>query len=73
MNARRIAIRERSLAVLAINEAAIFEIAKSKTDCNTADVKLPAKLVLAGNWERRLFVFVQYFLSDRVYKPGPSG
>jgi hypothetical protein len=41
-----------SLAVLAVDQSAIFEIAERQPNCNTTDVKATAELVLTRYGER---------------------
>jgi len=73
VNPRRISMGEGALAVLAINEAAIFEVTQCEPDCNTTDIKSPTKLVLARNGEGGWFVPVKNFFRDSSDKAGSGG
>ena len=52
MDARGSPVRKSALSVLAINEAAILEIAQREPYCDTADIETTTKLMLARDGKR---------------------
>jgi hypothetical protein len=56
---------ERALAMAAINETPIFEIAQREPYCNTTDAEPAAKLVLTGDGERRRIIPAENLLRNR--------
>ena len=73
MDAREPAVGERALAMLAVNKPAIFEVAESEADCNTADAKSAAELMFARDRESNLVVSTEYLFCESGDKPGAGG
>ena len=70
MHPRGPPVGESSLAMFAIDETAIFEIAEREPNCNTTDVKAPTELMFARDGKRCLLVLTQDFLRNRSDKAG---
>ena len=64
---------KRALTVLAINQAAIFQVAQGEPNCNTADVEAPAELMFTRNSERTLFASSEDFFRNGSYKACTGG
>jgi hypothetical protein len=62
MDPRGVAVRKSALSVLAINQAAIFQVTQCKPNCNTADIKPATKLMFAGNWKGNSVIPLEDFL-----------
>ena len=73
MNPGRASVGKGALAVLAIDEAAIFQVTQSEPDCNTADIKPAAKLMLARDGERCWIIPAKNFLREGSNQAGSGG
>ena len=52
MDARAASVRKSAFSVLAVDQAAIFDIAQRQPDCDTADIEPTTKLMLARDGKR---------------------
>jgi hypothetical protein len=58
-------MRKSALAMLAINETPVFQVAQSQAYGDPADAKSPAKLMFAGDWKSALFGALKNFFRQR--------
>ena len=70
VHAGRAAMGKGSFAVFAINEAAVFEVAKRQANRDAADVEFAAKLVFARDGEGGLLVFIEDLFGQRSNQAG---